>query len=190
MKDATGMGSKRFWVIALVAGMVAATAACACPPPGPLPDPIISCRSLGGPITYDPPAGNAGVDVTITIGAGAGLANCTDNTSNLIESASLGGTFVLPAFTCGVSPDGTEIGAGSGSIRWSNGAVSAYDATLRSPGSPNQFILELRITSGLWKGATATVGLGVVSSVGNCVQVPVTSAVLASQGPFILHPAA
>lgn len=185
------VASKRFWVVALVVGAVAATAACACPPPGaPLPDPIISCLSLSGPITYDPPAGNAGVDVTITIGAGAGLANCTDNTSNLIESASLGGTFVLPTFTCGVSPAGTVIGTGSGSVRWSDGAVSAYDATLRSPGSANEFLLDLRLTSGLWRGATATVGLGVVSSVGNCVQVPVTSAVITSQGPFVLHPAA
>jgi hypothetical protein len=88
-----------------------------------------------------------------------------------------------------VSPAGTTIGSGTGMLHWSDGRTSAYGATLKSPGSPKQFLLEMVLTSGLWRGATASVGLEVVSSVGNCVSVPVTEAVIASQGPTVLHPA-
>lgn len=106
----------------------------------------------------------------------------------LVDDAALMGTFELPAFTCGVRPAGTEIGTGSGTLAWSNGRTSAFTATLRSPGTSNEFDLEMRLVRGLWAGTWAAVRLGVVSSVGNCVSTPVSSAVLTSTGRFELHP--
>jgi hypothetical protein len=185
----TPMSTSRLWAAGVVLAVVAGATGCVHPPPAPLPDPIITCQSLGGPITYDPPADNTGSDVTITVGPGAALEDCTDNTGNLITGASISGTLLLPDFTCAVAPEGAEIGGGSGSFGWSNGSNSAFSAVLRSPGTANQFVLEVQITSGLWTGATAAVLLGVVSSDGNCVSVPVTEAVLAALEPFVLRPA-
>lgn len=179
----------KFRVSAVLLALVAVAGACACPPPAPLPDPIITCQSLGGPVSYDPPADDSGSDVTITAEPGAALGDCTDNTGNLISGASISASFLLPGFTCAVAPEGTQVGSGSGSFGWSNGSSSAFAAVLRSPGTANQFALEVQITSGLWTGATATVLLGVVSSDGNCVSVPVTEAVLAALEPFVLRPA-
>ena len=56
-------------------------------------------------------------------------------------------------------------------------------------GSANSWSLELHFTRGRWVGATATVEMVPTSSVGNCVNVPVTSAVLANVTPFVVHPA-
>jgi alpha-tubulin suppressor-like RCC1 family protein len=151
-----------------------------------LPDPIITCQVLGGPISYDPPADTSGADVTITAEPGAAVSDCTDNTPNLISGASISGSFLLPGFDCEVSPAGTEVGSGTGTLGWSNGRQSVFTATFFSPGTPGRFLLELEITSGLWAGATASLILQVVSSVGDCWTTPVTEAVLAATGPFVL----
>ncbi|MFM7068087.1 MAG: hypothetical protein ACKOYM_01380 [Actinomycetes bacterium] len=170
-----------------LAAVLAVVAVGCTPPPAPLPDPILTCEALSGSITYDPPADSSGADVHLEIQS-ASLAGCVDHTGGGVTSARILGTFVLLEFTCGVKPAGSEIGTGIGRFDWSNGTSSDFSAVLRSPGSPNQFGVEFRITSGRWAGATADVQVGVVSSVGNCVQVPVTEAVLGSLEPFVLHP--
>lgn len=175
-------------IIATLAVVSLGSAACASPP-APLPDPIISCDAVGGPISYSPGASNAGVDLTITAEPGAALSGCTDNTGHGLTGATITASFLMPAFVCGGAPAGTEIGSGFGSFTWSNGSTSDFGAVLRSPGTPNQFILEVENTAGLWVGAHATVTLGVVTSNGNCVNTPVTEAELGAVEIFELHPA-
>ena len=177
----------RRWLLGPAAVLLVLAAACVTPPePPPLPDPIITCQVLGGPISYDPPADTSGADVTITAEPGAAVSDCADNTPNLISGASISGSFLLPGFDCEVSPAGTEVGSGTGTLGWSNGRQSVFTATFFSPGTAGRFLLELEITSGLWAGATASLILQVVSSVGDCWTTPVTEAVLAATGPFVL----
>lgn len=160
------------------------------PPPGPLPDPIISCHTMGGPIAYDPPASNAGVDVTITSLPGFEIEGCTPMTSALTYSAEVTNVVaVLPAFTCGAKPEGQVQGTGTGRILWDDGALTRFDLDILGTGSANSWSLVLDFTAGRWAGATATVGMIPSSSVGDCVNVPVTQAVLSNVTPFLVHPA-
>jgi hypothetical protein len=159
------------------------------PPPGPLPDPIISCHTMGGPIAYEPPASNAGVDVTITSLPGFTIEGCTPNTSILVERATVSDVVaVLPGFTCGAKPYGQLLGSGTGRIVWEDGASTRFDVDVVATGSLNSWSLELEFAAGRWAGATAKVVMVPSSSVGNCVEVPVTSAVLANVTPFVVHP--
>lgn len=160
------------------------------PPPGPLPDPIISCHTMGGPIAYDPPASNAGVDVTITSQPGFEIQGCTPNTGALTYAATVSDVVaVLPGFTCGTKPEGQLVGTGTGRLTWDDDAVTRFDLDIVATGSANSWSLVLDFTAGRWAGATATVGMIPSSSVGDCVNVPVTSAVLANVTPFVVHPA-
>ena len=161
------------------------------PPPGPLPDPIISCHTMGGPIAYDPPASNAGVDVTITSLPGFEIEGCTPMTSALTYSATVTDVVaVLPAFTCGTKAEGQVWGSGTGRILWDDGAVTRFHVDVLGTASANSWWLELEFTACRWSGATATVRMVPASSAGDCVNVPVTSAVLANVTPFEVHPAA
>ena len=175
--------------VAAVAVGVVIVGGCA-PPPGPLPDPIISCHTMGGPIAYDPPASNAGVDVTITSLPGFEIEGCTPMTSTLTYGATVTDVVaVLPAFTCGTKAEGQVWGSGTGRIFWDDGAATRFHVDVVGTGSANSWSLELDFTAGRWAGATATVGMIPASSVGDCVNVPVTSAVLANVTPFEVHPA-
>jgi hypothetical protein len=163
------------------------------PPPGPLPDPIISCATIGGPISYSPPAQSllVPVDITITLQPGAALSGCIDNTgtsSNITAGTITSATFLLPSFTCGVHAVGVVWGTGNGQIVWSNAAVSNWSAVFRGNGAAIGDDLEFTITSGLWTGATASVPMVPTSSDGNCVTTPVTNAVFGNTAPFVLHP--
>lgn len=176
-------------VLAAMALGAATLAGCA-PPPGPLPDPVISCHTMGGPIAYDPPASNAGVDVTITSLPGFEIEGCTPMTSALTYGATVSHVVaVLPEFTCGPTPEGALVGSGTGRLTWDDGAGTRFDVDVIGTGSANSWSLELRFTAGRWTGSTATVAMIPTSSVGNCVNDPVTSAVLANVTPFVVRPA-
>jgi hypothetical protein len=95
---------------------------------------------------------------------------------------------VLPGFTCGAKPEGTLVGTGTGRLTWDDGAVTRFDLDVVATGSANSWTLELQFTAGRWAGASATVGMIPASSVGDCVNVPVTSAVLANTTPFVVRP--
>ncbi len=175
--------------LGVVLAMAAALLVGCAPPPGPLPDPIISCHTMGGPIAYEPPASNAGVDVTITSLPGFTIDGCTPFTSLLVERATVSDVVaVLPGFTCGVRPQGQLIGSGTGRIVWEDGGATRFDVGVVATGSLNSWSLEMDFTKGRWAGATAEVVMVPTSSVGNCVDVPVTSAVLANVTPFVVHP--
>lgn len=183
------MFTRAIRVVVTVALGAVALAGCT-PPPGPLPDPIISCHTMGGPIAYDPPASNAGVDVSITSLAGFEIQGCTPMTSALTYAATVSDVVaVLPGFTCGPKPEGALLGTGTGRLFWDDGAVTRFALDVLGTGSANSWSLELHFTAGRWAGATATVGMIPTSSVGDCVNVPVTSAVLANTTPFVVHPA-
>ncbi len=175
--------------VALVWG-AAVLAACG-PPPGPpnWPDPMLSCQTMGGSIAYDPAASDAGVDATITALPGFQISGCTPNTSTLIYGGTITeATAVLPGFTCGTKAEGELLGSGDGRIAWDDGSATPFDVDLLATGSANSWNLVLDFTAGRWAGASATVTLIPTSSVGNCIYVPVTSAVLANITPFLVHP--
>jgi hypothetical protein len=184
---------RRMVPVAAAAALAGAVlVSCVGPAPAPLPDPIISCQSVSGHISYNPPVTTTAADTTATIEPTAVLSGCTENTGNLITGASLAGTAVLPGFSCGTgvgpSPEGTEFGAGTGTFGWSNGSTSGLALTLRSSGTVNQFIVDVRITSGLWVGATASVLFGITFFEGDCVTVPLTGEMVRAAKPFTLHP--
>jgi hypothetical protein len=185
------MFTRAIRVVVTVALGAVALAGCT-PPPGPLPDPIISCHTMGGPIAYEPPASNAGVDVTITSLPGVEIEGCTPMTSTLTYGATVFDVVaVLPGFTCGGggAASGELLGTGTGRLLWDDGAVTRFALDVLATGSANSWSLEFHFTAGRWAGATATVGMIPTSSVGDCVNVPVTSAVLANTTPFVVHPA-
>ena len=183
------MRTRATWMVAAMAVGAALLVGCA-PPPGPLPDPIISCHTMGGPISYDPPASNAGVDVTITSLPGFEIQGCTPMTSALTYGATVSDVVaVMPGFTCSGKPAGQILGTGTGRLTWDDGAVTRFHVDVVATGSPNSWSLAFVFTAGRWAGATATVGMIPTSSVGDCVNVPVTSAVLANVTPFVVHPA-
>ena len=144
---------------------------------------------MAGPISYSPPAQNLGVDVTITAGPGFALSGCTDHTGSGITAAAITGTLVLPSDECILQPDGVVWGTGSGEIEWSSGATSSWSASLVGTGSPGPFPVQLTITGGLWKGATASVPVRAIDSDGDCTTTPISSASFVSSSPFVLHPA-
>lgn len=168
---------------------VLALAGCVPPPEPELPDPILTCNELSGSISYDPPASNAGVDVTITSGPDVALDSCVSNTSALIDRAELRDVVaVLPGFTCGIVAAGQQLGSGTGRIFWGDGAVSRVQLDVVANGVANSWDLEFSFTKGRWSGATASVTMVAVSSAGNCVEVPVSSAFLANTSPFVVRP--
>jgi alpha-tubulin suppressor-like RCC1 family protein len=171
-----------------VASLIVVAAGCAPTPPPPLPDPIITCATLGGDITYSPPASTAGVDITINAQPGTGLSGCSDHTGSGITAGTFQSTsFLLPAYACSSGPAGTEWGSGTGEIRWSNASTSAFTARLIS-GSPYASTIEFTFTGGMWAGARASLPFTVTSSSGDCVTVPVTTASVSSTAPFVLRP--
>ena len=173
-------------VAVVVLGLV--SAGCAGGPPAADPDPLVSCSSLSGSISYTPPAQNAGVGVTIDALPGTGLAGCTDRTGSGITSASISVSALFPAFQCGLSSVGAVVGSGTGRIGWSDGSVSDVSVSVLTRNSG--FVVEFTVTGGRWPGARASLSIVVTSSQGNCTPAaPVTSATIASIGPFELHPA-
>jgi hypothetical protein len=177
--------------LVLAALSVVVLGACA-PSPAPLPDPVISCMSFGGDVTYTPPASPLGLDVVVTAQPGAGMAGCTDNTGNGITGGSITAAIYLPGFACGPHAPGTVWGSGVGTIQWSNGWLSSWTADVYADNSVNPMVLRMRISGGVWTGATADVSLHATASDGNCVDTPVSSATLAGTAvypwAFILRP--
>lgn len=192
MRTARRFGSTRFAASRIAAAVAAigviALAGCVPHPPPELPDPIISCDTFGGAIAYDPPASNAGVDVTITSDE-ATISDCTPNTATLTYAAAMTNVVaVLPGFTCGPQFSGELLGSGSGRITWDDGAVTYVSFDVVTTSSAGTWDLDMAFTKGRWKGATAEVRVAVVSSVGDCVFQPVTSAALTNTTPFVVHP--
>jgi len=182
-------GSRSFRVIgsmATVVVLVSAAAACVHPPP-PLPDPIITCTGFGGPVSYTPPASNAGVDIVIDALPGASATGCTDHTGSGITSAMVKAKISWPSFMCGQAPGGTQVASAVGWFIWSDGSTSDWSGPLLS-GAGSGWILELNVTGGRWSGARATVPLQATSSDGDCVNTPVSTATIAATSPFVLRP--
>ena len=153
------------------------------PPPAP-PDPLVSCDSLEVSATYSPPATTGADDVTGTVEPGSGLSGCTDRTGRGVTGATLAGSFDVEGACATHAPD-EEWARGTGQLNWSDGSVSQYAASLVGW----TFLrIEIRITGGLWAGATASVPVAVTDAVGTCSGAG-TSQVVIEGGPFVLHPA-
>ena len=176
----------RYWLIGAVLGVAALVTACT-PPPTPAPDPLIECEQLAGSIDYDPPAMNSGEDITLTTRPAAALSDCTDHTGAGITSGSLDLSVVLPGYLCDELDIGASIGAGTGSIAWSDGSASTVDVEIL--GGPSSFIVELTISGGRWNRASGQTAVFVTSSVGYCDPAwgGVTRAELSSDDPIAFH---
>ena len=176
-------------MLATVGLLVVASSCVDPPPPAPLPDPIITCDTLLGPISYSPPATTATQDVTIAAEPGAGLSDCVDNTGIGVAGAEVTASIVMPA-PCVPAPGGTTVGTGSVQLWWNDGAVSRMDATLVAVGAPaGGWVLELTVTTGRWVGARGSVSVQVTTSDGDCVSTPVANATIVSREPLVLRPA-
>lgn len=162
---------------------VFALAACS-PPPVPPPDPLISCDSLTVSVAYSPPATNGADDVTATIQAGSGLSGCTDFTGHAVTSASLEGTIQIEG-ACSFHPPGEAWGWGTGQLTWSDGSTSGWTGELVAE-SPMR--ADIRLTGGLWAGATASLPMSVTGGTGDCAAGGLTEVAIGG-GPFVLHPA-
>ena len=167
--------------------------ACVPTPTPTQPDPLISCASLAGSISYTPPATGDPADTTLDALDGTSLTGCTDHTGAGITGGDVSISVLFPDFDCspGVSvPMGTVYGSGSGLIEWSDGSTSEIGATVRAGGLAG-FSLELGITDGRWAGARAAFVMQFVSSTGSCgLADPITAATFQSNGPVVLHPGA
>jgi alpha-tubulin suppressor-like RCC1 family protein len=178
---------RRSWCIVAVCCLAALAAGCA-PPASSTPDPLIECSQVRGDISYDPPATNSGADITIDALPGAVLDGCVDRTGAGITAGALELSALLPGYLCAVIPTGSEVGAGSGAITWSDGSTSSMSARIR--GGSGTFIVELTVDGGRWVGARASVTMGVATADGNCTPAdPVTRASLLSHGPIAFHAA-
>lgn len=182
-------------VLLLTMTMIGSLLAACAPPPEPLPDPIIVCSSLEGDITYTPGATTIPTDVTIGVAPGFALLNCSDNTAAGITAGTVtSASVLLPDFACGTGggtppTEGTVLGSGSGTIEWSNHNTSNFDTdwVANAPYTSPTTSAEITFTSGLWTGATAVVPIYLTGN-GDCVNAPLTSAALVSDGPFVLQP--
>jgi alpha-tubulin suppressor-like RCC1 family protein len=140
-------------------------------------------------VSYSPPAQNQGVDVTVTTQPGVSLSGCTDHTGSGITGGSVSAELLFPALQCGVHAAGVVWGTGTGRVDWSDGATSTWSVSVVGDGTAGGLVLEFSFTGGLWTGATASIPMLTTSSDGNCTTVPVTTAMFASTGAFVLHPA-
>ena len=181
-------GSRSFRVVASVVLMASAATACVHHQPPPLPDPIVTCTSFGGSVSYTPPASNAGVDLVIEALPGASATGCTDHTGSAITSAMIEASFSWPSFVCGPAPAGSQVASGVGRFTWSDGSTSDWSGPLLSDGGSG-WLLDLAVTGGRWSGARARVPLHATSSDGDCVNTPVSTATIAATSTFVLRPA-
>jgi hypothetical protein len=153
------------------------------PPPAP-PDPLVSCASLQVSSTYTPPATTAADDVMGAVQPGSGVSGCTDHTGRGVTAATLDGSFDVEG-ACAAHADDEEWARGTGQLTWSDGSVSQYAASLVGW----TFLrIEIRLTGGLWAGATASVPVETTDAVGTCSGAGI-SEVTIEGGPFVLHPA-
>ena len=163
-------------------------AGCAAGPPAGQPDPLISCSTVGGSISYTPPATNSGVDVTIDALGGTGFTGCTDHTGAGITGASLAASLVFPAFKCGLSSVGALVGSGTGRLSWSDGSTSDVTASALERNVGAGFVVEFTVTVGRWSGARASFSIAVTAVQGGCTPgSPLTGATVAGFGPFEMH---
>lgn len=160
-----------------------ALAACV-PPPVPPPDPLISCDSLAVSVAYSPPATLVADDVTGSIQAASGLSGCTDFTGRGVTGATLDGAIQIEG-ACSYHPPGEEWGWGTGQLTWSDGSTSDWAGELvaETPIRAN-----IRLTGGLWAGATASLPMSVTGVTGDCTAGGITEVAIEG-GPFVLHPA-
>jgi alpha-tubulin suppressor-like RCC1 family protein len=166
-----------------VAAIAALATACV-PPAPPAPAPLIECDRVAGGITYTPPATNSGEDITIDTDPAAELSGCVDHTGAGITSGRLELSVLLPGYLCRALDVGEVVGAGAGSIRWSDGSTSAVTAEVFG-GAAGPFITELTMTGDRWPGARGSVATFVTSADGNCTpDRPVTRAFLSSDDPI------
>ncbi len=176
------VGNRSLLLAAVSALALFAAASCVAPPPPP--DPLIVCDSLLVSSVYTPPATTGADDVTGTVQSDSGLSGCTDHTGRSVTGATLDGVFdVLGA--CSYHPPGEEWAWGTGQFTWSDGAVSNYSGVLVAE---TPLRVEIRITGGLWSGATASVPMQVTGIDGSCDAGGITDVVVEG-GPFVLHPA-
>ena len=180
------MTVRRAWLVVSVV-LVLVAVSCAPAPEPQLPDPVITCASVGGDVLADPPA-SPGLDVTAEFQSNWALSGCTDHTGGGVT----GGTFeatslLIPDIEC-FPPSGTVWGTGSGQIRWSNRGASQFDARLVYTGTNNDLgILELEITGGMWTGARASFVLRPTAAEGNCFDTPLTSLTLVNRAPVVVR---
>jgi alpha-tubulin suppressor-like RCC1 family protein len=161
-----------------------ALAACGPPPPAPPPDPLVSCDSLAVSLSYSPPATNGADDVTGTVQVSSGLSGCTDFTGRSVTAASLVGSIQIEG-ACSYHPPGEPWAWGTGQLTWSDGSTSDWAGELVAE---TPFRADIRLTGGLWAGATASLPMAVTGVVGDCSAGGITEVGIGG-GPFVLHPA-
>ena len=166
-----------------IATALALFALSACVPP-PVPDPLVSCDALAVSLSYLPPATDGADDVAASIDSGSGLSGCTDFTGRGVTAASLVGTVQIEG-ACTYHPPGEAWGWGTGQITWSDGATSDWTGELVAE-SPLR--VDIRLTGGLWAGATASLPMTLTGLTGDCAAGGITAVVIGG-GPFVLHPA-
>ncbi len=177
------MSSRQTALSAATVLAMLALAACV-PPPVPPPDPLISCDSLAISVTYSPPATDGADDVTGTIETGSGLSGCTDFTGRGTTDATSTGAIQIEG-ACSYHPPGETWGWGSGQLTWSDGSTSDWTGELVAE---TPIRAEIRLTGGLWSGATASLPMSITGVTGDCAAGGITEVGIEG-GPFVLHPA-
>ncbi len=142
------------------------------------------CDSLLVSSAYTPPATNGADDLTGTVQSASGLSGCTDYTGRTVTTATLDGIFDVEG-ACSYHPPGEEWAWGTGQLTWSDGSVSDYSGVLVAE---TPLRVEIRITGGLWSGATASLPMEVTGTDGSCNAGGITDVVIEG-GPFVLRPA-
>ena len=176
------VGNRSLLLAAVAALALFAAASCVTPPPPP--DPLIVCDSLLVSSAYTPPATNGADDVTGTVQSASGLSGCTDHTGRAVTTATLDGTFDV-AGACSYHPPGEEWAWGTGQFTWSDGSASDYSGVLVAE---TPLRVEIRITRGLWSGATASVPMEINGLGGSCDAGGIADVAIEG-GPFVLRPA-